>query len=191
MAATGGAEWAEASASGADFEEFMLGWGENTGYWYPRLLVIALDTLPPSFLIQGVARPEGSGFGMVRTSAAIYDFAVGEYEHMLSRVQSCIDAKTDKRQMENAPGLKWLFVVLDDNMAAVQLDNYFGPACEELDPSERNPYHVLDTLTFDYFDEVWITGRAFQSRDHIVLRLFKTGDAPQHQIVRRPEVLAG
>ena len=35
--------------------------------------------------------------------------------------------------MEHAPDLKWLFVVLDDNMAAVQLDDYFGPACEELD----------------------------------------------------------
>ena len=115
----------------------------------------------------------------------------GEYEHMLSTVQKCINAKTSKRQMEHAPGLRWLFVVLDDNMAAVQLDDYFGPACEELDPSERNPYHVLDRLTFDYFDEVWITGRAFQTRDHIVLRLFKAGDAPQHQIVRRAEVLAG
>ncbi len=93
--------------------------------------------------------------------------------------------------MEHAPGLKWLFVVLDFNMAAVQLDDYFGPACQELDPSERNPYPVLDALTFDYFDEVWITGRAFQTRDHIVLRLFKTDNAPQHKIVRHADVLAG
>ena len=50
-------------------------------------------------------------------------------------------------------------------MAAVQLDDYFGPACLELDASERCPFHVLDTLTFDYFDEVWVTGRAFQSRE--------------------------
>ena len=128
---------------------------------------------------------------MVRTSAVTLNPVFGEYEHMLSTVQKCINAKTSKRQMENAPSLRWLFVVLDDNMAAVQLDDYFGPACLELDASERCPFHVLDTLAFDYFDEVWITGRSFQSRDHIVLRLFKTGDAPQHQVVRRAEVLAG
>lgn len=185
-----GTKWAEANARGVDFEKFMLGWGSDTGYWFPRLLVVASDTLPPSFHIRGAARPEGSDCGMVRTSPAIYDFAVGEYEHMLATVQQHIDKKTAKCQMEQAPDLRWLFVVLGDNMAADQLDDYFGPASEELDPSERNPYHVLDTLTFDYFDEVWITGTASQARD-IVLRLFKTGDAPQHKIVRRAEVLAG
>ena len=73
--------------------------------------------------------------------------------------------------------------MLDDNMAAVQLDDYFGPACLQLDASERCPFHVLDTLTFDYFDEVWVTGRAFHERSDIVLRLFKSEDAPQHKVV--------
>lgn len=92
--------------------------------------------------------------------------------------------------MENAPGLKWLFVVLDDNMAAVQLDDYFGPACQELEASERCPYQVLGKLTFDYFDEVWITGRAFQDRRHIVLHLFKSGAATQHKVVARTDLVA-
>ena len=186
-----GTQWREASANGVRFEKFMLRWGRETGYWHPRLLVIESRALPPNVHVRRVVRPEESGSGMVRTSPSIHDFAVGEYEHMLSRVQSRIDDKTAKRQLGHAPGLKWLFVVLDENMAAVQLDDYFGPACEELDPSERNPYHVLDRLTFDYFDEVWITGRAFQTGDHIVLRLFKTGDDPQHKIVRDVEVPAG
>ena len=186
-----GTQWRKASANGVRFEKFMLRWGRDTGYWHPRLLVIESHTLPPSVHVRRVARPEESGCGMVRTSPAIYDFATGEYEHMLSTVQRRIDKKTAKRQMENAPGLRWLFVVLDENMAADQLDDYFGPASQELDPSERNPYHVLNRLTFDYFDEVWVTGRSCQSRDHIVLRLFKTGDAPQHKVVRRAEVLAG
>ena len=185
-----GTEWSKANASGVDFEEFMLGWGSNTGYWYPRLLVIASDTLPPSFHVRRVARPQESGCGMVRTSPAIYDFAVGEYEHMLSTLQGCIDKKTAKRQMEDAPGLRWLFVVLDDNMAAGQLDDYFGPSCQELDAAERCPYHVLDRLTFDYFDEVWVTGRSFQSRDNIVLRLFKSRDDPQHKVVPRIDLRA-
>ncbi len=82
-------------------------------------------------------------------------------------------------------------MVLDSNMAAIQLDEYFGPAWLAPDAPEPCPYHVFDTLTFDYFDEVWVTGRAFYERADIVLRLFKTGDAPQHKIVRRAEVLAG
>ncbi len=185
-----GTAWQTAASRGLCYEKFLLRWGRQTGYWYPQLLVDRDGAFPRRVLVWRASEPEGSGGGMVRTSPAVPDSAWGEYEHMLATVQDCIKAKTDQRQMENASGLRWLFVVLDNNMAAVQLDDYFGPACEELDPSERCPYHVLDKLTFDYFDEVWITGRAFQTGDHIVLRLFKTVDAPQHKIVRHAEVLA-
>lgn len=136
-------------------------------------------------------RPEQANEGMVRATAAVLNPVFGEYQYMRSTVQKCINTKTARGQMEHAPDLKWLFVVLDDDMAAVQLDDHFGPACEELDPSERCPYGVLDRLRFDYFDEVWISGRAFQTGDHIVLRLFKTGDAPRHKIVPHAEVLPG
>ena len=186
-----GPAWFDASGRGVSFEDFMVQWGRDTGYWYPHLLVDHSKAIPRRVHVRRVSEAAEPGLGLVRTIASVPDFAWGEYEHMLSTVQGHIDRKTAKSQLEGTKGLKWLFVVLDDNMAAVQLDDYFGPACQELDPSERNPYHVLNALTFDYFDEVWITGRAFQTRDHIVLRLFKTGDAPQHKIVRRAEVLAG
>ena len=81
--------------------------------------------------------------------------------------------------------------MLDDRMAAGQLDDYFGPACQDLEVSERCPYRVLDRLTFDYFDEVWITGRAFQDGSHIVLRVSKSGDDPQHKVIPHADVLAG
>lgn len=178
------------SVSDASFHEFLLRWGQETGYWYPQLLVDDFDSLARHVQVLSASESEQPRFGMVRTSPVVPDFAVGKYQHMLATVQRHIDEKTARCQMENSPGLKWLFVILDDNMAAVQLDEYFGPSCQELDAAERCPYHVLDTLTFDYFDEVWITGRAFQTRDHIVLRLFKAGVAPQHKIVRRA-VLAG
>ena len=175
-----GTVWRQASARGVGFDTFMLRWGQRTGYWYPQLLVDYGETLPRRVRVLRASEPEGSDCGMVRTSPGVHDFAWGEYEHMLAAVQDCIDTKTEKRQMENAPCLKWLFVVLDDNMAAVQLDDHFGPEAPTL-----YPYDVLDTLTFDYFDEVWVTGRSFQARGHIVLRLFKSGDAPQHMVVPR------
>ena len=56
---------------------------------------------------------------MVRPSPRTFGPAFGKYKHMLSTVQRHIDKKTAKRQMEDAPEMRWLFVVLDDNMAAV------------------------------------------------------------------------
>ena len=158
---------------------------------HPQQLVDSFGALPRRVHVLKVSEPETPGSGVVRTSPAVLDPAWGEYEHMLATVQRHIDKKTAKAQMENAPGLKWLFVVLDDNMAAVQLDDYFGPACEELEVSERCPYRVLGRLRFDYFDEVWITGRAFQDGSHIVLRLFKSGDAPLHKVISHADVVAG
>ena len=78
----------------------------------------------------------------------------------------------------------------NNNMAAGQLDDYFGPANQELEASERSPDQVLGRLQFDYFDEVWITGRAFQDGSHIVLRLFESEDAPQHKVISHADVLA-
>ena len=47
-------------------------------------------------------RSSQAGDGMVRTSAVTLNPVFGEYGHMLSTVQKCINAKTSKRQMENA-----------------------------------------------------------------------------------------
>lgn len=185
------AAWQRESARGVGFEEFLLRWGQQTGYWCPQLLVDEGRGPPRHVFVWRASEPEGSDGGMVRTFPGVPEVAWGEYEHFLSTVQDCITTKTDKRQMENAPDLRWLFVVLAPNMAAIQLDDYFGPARLAPDAPEPCPYHVLDTLTFDYFDEVWITGRAFHERADTVLRLFKAGDAPQHKTVRRAEVLGG
>ncbi len=178
------------STPSADFGDFMLQWGRDTGYWYPQQLVDSFESPPRRVHVLKVSESDTPRRGVVRTSPAVPDPAWGEYEHMLATVQRHIDKKTTQAQMENAPGLKWLFVVLDDKMAAVQLDDYFGPACQELEVSERCPYQVLDRIRFDYFDEVWITGRAFQDRSHIVLRLFKSGAAPQQKVIARTDLVA-
>ena len=178
------------STPSVEFDDFMLQWGHDTRYWYPQQLVDSFKAPPRRAYVLRVSEPDTPGSGMVRTSAATPSPVFGEYVHMLSTVQHHIYRKTAKAQMENAPGLKWLFVVLDNNMAAGQLDDYFGPANQELEASERCPYHVLGRLRFDYFDEVWIIGRAFQDGSHIVLRLFKSGDASQHKVISHADVLA-
>lgn len=176
-----GTAWQEASEQGIDFDDFILGWGKDTGYWYPRSLVVEFQDRPPSVRILRVSLPDTPGGGMVRTSPAVIEFAWGDHEFMLARVQHHIDKKTSKAQMEDAPGLKWLFVVLG-TMAADQLDDHFGP-----DAPTPFPYDLLNRLNFDYFDEVWITGRSSPTGSHIVLRLFK----PQHKVILPGDVLAG
>ena len=183
--------WQRAAARGVSFEDFLLHWGQHTDYWYPQLLVDDDESIPRRVWVWRVSEPEGTGGGMVRTRPAVPGSALGEYEHLLATLQNCIDAKTAKDQMKNAPDRRWLFVVLAPDMAAIQLDDYFGPAWLAPDAPEPCPYHIFDALSFDYFDEVWVTGRAFHERADIVLRLFKAGDDPQHKIVRRAEVFAG
>ena len=95
--------------SDAEFDEAMLQWGQDTGYWYPQLLLDHFNSLRRGVHWLKASTPEVSGCEMVRTSPTTPGAVVGEYEHMLSTVQKCINAKTAKRQMENAPSLRWLF----------------------------------------------------------------------------------
>ena len=125
------AAWQRESARGIGFEQFLLRWGQQTGYWCPQLLVDEGEATPRHVFVWRVSEPEGSGGGMVRTFPSVPDVAWGEYEHMLAAVRDCIKAKTDRRQMENAPDLRWLFVVLDTNLTAAQLDDYFRPRLAE------------------------------------------------------------
>ena len=68
--------------------------------------------------------------------------------------------------MEKAPGLIWLVVVLDAGMADSQLHETFGP-----DSPRPYPYHILCDVTFGYFDNVWVTGKTFDGRKYVVVRL--------------------
>ena len=109
---------------------------------------------------------------------------------MLATVQRCIDAKTDKvSDARTRPDRKWLFV--DARRATWQQHNLTttsDPASEELAPDapERNPPTMCSTRSRST-TSMRCGSPAEHSipSDHIVLRLFKTGDAPQHKIVRR------
>ena len=100
---------------------------------------------------------------------------------LVSAVQHCIQHKTMKRQLDNAPGLKWLAVALD-GIYAFQLKNLYDG------PSSRPPHPVLD-ITFDYFDEVWAIARTRIGKDltegFVVLRISDGGTRQQHHVVSR------
>ena len=79
------------------------------------------------------------------------------WEQLASGVQDAIYKKTKKQQMDDAPDLKWL-VVMVYGLPGWQLTHHFGPHSRALSPT-------LDGITFDYFDGVWVVSK------EVVLRL--------------------
>ena len=107
-------------------------------------------------------------------------------------LRDCIDTKTEKRQLDNAPGMKWLAVVLD-GVAGIQLKHHYGGG------ESQKPPPKLDGISFDYFDEVWAirptqddmwrSGRAQAGPSYepifVVLRLSDRGETQRHYVVPR------
>ena len=100
------------------------------------------------------------------------------------------------RQLDDAPGMRWLAVVLDGD-AGIQLKHHYGGESQKPPPK-------LDGISFDYFDEVWVIrptqddwwrsegARVGPSYEPIfvVLRLSNGGGTQRHYVVPRPETVA-
>ena len=92
------------------------------------------------------------------------------YRALVSDVQDAINRKTKRRQMDDAPDLKWLAVMVD-GLAGFQLGHYFGPGSRYYDPTAQMQPPALDGISFSYFDEVWVGS----VRGDVVLRLSDGG----------------
>ena len=132
--------------------------------------------------------PQLAGHG--RGSVALVPFVgprdFAGHELLVSAVQHCIDRKTKRRQLDDAPGLKWLAVSLA-GIYAFQLKNLYDS------PVSQPPHPMLD-ITFDYFDEVWAIATARIGKDRtegfVVLRLSDGGARQQPHVVSRSETVA-
>ena len=111
----------------------------------------------------------GHGNGAVETHAAVVGGGAG-CQQLVSAVQHCIDEKTKKRQMEDAPDRKWLAVMLD-GIPGFQLTHH-------CDPNSRVSLPTLEGISFNYFDEVWAVAR--EAENFVVLRLSDGGTQQQH-----------
>ena len=131
--------------------------------------------------VAGVPELVGPGSGCVETYASAIKSGAG-YGAMITAIRSCITKKSARGQLDAAPDLRWLAVVLD-GMPGFQLRHHFGGE-SRMSPPE------LDGIAFDYFDEVWAVTSAPIGEDRtegfVVLRLFKPGDRQQHYVVPRP-----
>ena len=139
-------------------------------------------------------RPEGGSIELVPFGGA-HGVSLG-YGDLVDVVRDCIDAKTERRQLDDAPGMRWLAVVLDGD-AGIQLKHHYG------DESQKPP-PKLDGISFDYFDEVWAIRPTQDDRWRsegarvgpsyepifVVLRLSNGGETQRHYVVPRPETVA-
>lgn len=122
----------------------------------------------------------GAGDGAVRTHAVIEEGFVGELGALRQAISDCASHKADKAQFGDAPGERWLAVVLDGTLAWWQFMDHFGPEAPA-DPPD------LTDLTHEYFDEIWIVSRASPPPSYVALRLIKRGMRQERQQVRRSE----
>ena len=131
--------------------------------------------------LPGAPQPAGHGKGSVVLVPFVGPRGFAGHGLLVSAVQHCIQHKTGKRQLDNAPGLRWLVVALD-GIYAFQLKN----VCNG--PYSQPPHPILD-ITFDYFDEVWAIARTRIGEDHqggfVVLRMSEGGDRQLPYIVAR------
>ncbi len=124
----------------------------------------------------------GSGHGAVWTHSSTSFGGRVDHQRLIPPIQACINDKASGAQLDNAPDLKWLAVMLEYEPATL-LNDFFGPDSPSPPPS-------MDGITFDYFDEVWVIAKSHggEGRDqesYTVLRLFKPGDWQQRYIVPR------
>ena len=124
----------------------------------------------------------GSGRGEVRTYGSAPQGGRVDYRRLIPVIQECINAKTSDAQLDSAPDLRWLAVMLEMEPASL-LNEFFGP-------DSPSPHPSMDAITIDYFHEVWTiaksrSGEGHDEETYTVLRLFKPGDSQQHYIVPR------
>ena len=123
----------------------------------------------------------GDGNGAVRTYGVTLGCYFEDPQLLVAPVQQRINKKVDQRQLDSAPGLRWLTVTLEGIPASL-FNDIFGPESPSPRPS-------LEGISFDYFDEVWLVGGTRIGEDRkerfVVLRLSEGGARQRPYVVPR------
>ena len=102
--------------------------------------------------------------------------AFGDRDALITAVQERINHKTEKRQLDDAPGLKWLAVMLDGGHPAGRFNDHFG-----LRANPPYPLEMFSDLTYRDFDEVWVVARS-EGETHAAVRLGHSPGYPERHI---------
>lgn len=143
--------WVRTAHSGISLEEWLPIWAQESGYSNPQLLIDHFEDPHSARRVRVVKPPDPASNGMVYTYPGSISggVAIGDREALITAVQERINEKTARHQLDNAPDLKWLAVMLDGGHASGQLNDHFGPP----EAKPPHPFEVFGDLTFPYFDE--------------------------------------
>lgn len=145
-----------------DWASRLVNWARQLGYWNPEALrsprtARCVDVVKSPILV-------GEGAGALVTHVLTGGASFGWWEPLLPTIQSGIDKKSAKKQMQDAPGEKWLAVMLEV-LAGWQLADLWEAGTDAPSLSE------LDKLKFDYFDELWAIAKHPHEKSYVVLRM--------------------
>ena len=113
-----------------------------------------------------------AGGEIVTIVSAAEGGVVSEVGELVATLRRCIDKKAAKGQLVGAPGVKRLVVILEDTLAAKQLERAFEWASpDEVSHNETG----LGGVQLPGMDEVWAVAPSFAGEYLCVLRLTGSG----------------
>ncbi|MXZ86861.1 MAG: hypothetical protein F4Z02_14560 [Acidimicrobiia bacterium] len=145
-----------------DFDAQIVEAVRRQGHWYPE----SFWNPETAREVRVVKPPEsvGTPSGAIVTHASTGDSSFGWLDPLLPTLRNCVDRKVAKDQMGNAPGKKWLTVMLEGS-AGWQLADLLDAG------SQAPPLSELDDFEFGCFDEVWAIAKHPHIKSYVVLRL--------------------
>ena len=146
----------------------------NCGYWFVQD-IIDLSTkgwTPRHVYVYRRDPAESAGGEIVTIVSAAEGGVVSDFGELVATLQRCIDNKAAKGQLAGARGVKRLVVILEDTVAAKQLERAFEWASpDEVSHSETG----LGGVEFPGIDEVWAVAPSFAGEHLYVLQLTGSG----------------
>ena len=151
-------------------------------------LVQALDDIETiddrTAFVWGYPEYRGPGRGAIETLGSTGEPELGDIDSLRWAVDACTRRKIAGSQLDDAPGERWLVVMLGQSAAFSQLSEHFGPEAAETFPD-------LTDLIHDYLDETWIVAEARPPAAYLAVRLINSEQLQVRRLVPASAVEPG
>lgn len=154
-----------------EFEPWMRA---NCDYWFVQDIIdLWTKGWPPRHVYVYGRDPAATADGEIVTIvSAAEGGVVSDLGELVATLRRCIDKKAAKGQLARARGVKRLVVILEDTVAAKQLERAFEWASpDEVSHNETG----LGGVEFPGMDEVWAVAPSFDGEYLYVLQLTGSG----------------
>lgn len=169
----------------------------NCDYWLVQDIIdLYTRGIEPRYVKAYGCKPGGPRGGRIVTCIGpVEGGAVSLVDALVPAVQRCIGKK--QQRLAGAPDLRWLVVVLDDGLPAMQLQRAFTEDAPFLSAAEAaddpDDLAQLGDIRFPGIDEVWVVGPSrlgkYLGDYFMVLRMVGTGSDWTRTIYESAEAL--